>query len=50
MKLLFPADVSVPKNGVAMELYVVSWLSVVGQVVGLRIPLEMLNQLYNEFL
>jgi ubiquitin-like-conjugating enzyme ATG10 len=50
MKLLFHADVSLPKNGVAMELYVVSWLSVVGQVVGLRIPLEMLNQLYNEFL
>jgi ubiquitin-like-conjugating enzyme ATG10 len=45
MKLLFHADVSVPKNGVAIELYVVSWLSVVGQVVGLRIPLEMLNQL-----
>jgi ubiquitin-like-conjugating enzyme ATG10 len=45
MKLLFHADVSVPKNGVEIELYVVSWLSVVGQVVGLRIPLEMLNQL-----
>ncbi|KAL1211977.1 Ubiquitin-like-conjugating enzyme ATG10 [Cardamine amara subsp. amara] len=26
-----------------VELYLVSWFSVVGQVVGLRIPLEMLN-------
>ncbi|VVA96824.1 unnamed protein product [Arabis nemorensis] len=27
-----------------VELYLVSWFSVVGQVVGLRIPLEMLDQ------
>lgn len=44
MKLLFHADVSAAKNGAAMERYLVSWFSVVGQVVGLRIPLEMLNQ------
>jgi ubiquitin-like-conjugating enzyme ATG10 len=44
MKLLFHVDVSVAKNGGAIELYLLSWLSVVGQVVGLRIPLEMLNQ------
>ncbi|XP_059450015.1 ubiquitin-like-conjugating enzyme ATG10 isoform X5 [Corylus avellana] len=44
MKLLFHVDVSVAKNGVTIELYLLSWLSVVGQVVGLRIPLEMLNQ------
>ncbi|KAE8099781.1 hypothetical protein FH972_017735 [Carpinus fangiana] len=45
MKLLFHVDVALAKNGVAIELYLLSWLSVVGQVVGLRIPLEMLNQL-----
>ncbi|KAM1318546.1 hypothetical protein EV2_003871 [Malus domestica] len=43
MKLLFLGDNSLPKNGVAAEQYLVSWLSVVGQVVGIRIPFEMLN-------
>ncbi|CAN6688384.1 unnamed protein product [Malus baccata var. baccata] len=43
MKLLFHGDNSLPKNGVAVEQYLVSWLSVVGQVVGIRIPFEMLN-------
>ncbi|XP_059459571.1 ubiquitin-like-conjugating enzyme ATG10 isoform X2 [Corylus avellana] len=33
MKLLFHVDVSVAKNGVTIELYLLSWLSVVGQVV-----------------
>ncbi|KAL6271060.1 hypothetical protein ACE6H2_027971 [Prunus campanulata] len=43
MKLLFLGDDSLAKNGVAVEQYLVSWLSVVGQVVGIRIPFEMLN-------
>ncbi|XP_062023083.1 ubiquitin-like-conjugating enzyme ATG10 [Rosa rugosa] len=43
MKLLFLGDESLAKNGVAVEQYLVSWLSVVGQVVGLRIPFDMLN-------
>lgn len=43
MKLLFLGDESLVKKGVAFEQYLVSWLSVVGQVVGLRIPFEMLN-------
>ncbi|KAJ4954049.1 hypothetical protein NE237_030881 [Protea cynaroides] len=43
MKLLFLGDDSLTKEGTAIQLYLVSWLSVVGQVVGLRIPLGMLN-------
>ncbi|KAK9281280.1 hypothetical protein L1049_004177 [Liquidambar formosana] len=43
MKLLFLGDPSLSRIGVAIEHYLVSWLSVVGQVVGLKIPLEMLN-------
>ncbi|XP_068321657.1 ubiquitin-like-conjugating enzyme ATG10 [Pyrus communis] len=43
MKLLFLGDNSQAKNGVALEQYLVSWLSVVGQVVGIRVPFEMLN-------
>ncbi|XP_038896258.1 ubiquitin-like-conjugating enzyme ATG10 isoform X3 [Benincasa hispida] len=44
MKLLFlSSDASLFKNEIAIERYVASWLSVVGQVVGLRIPMEMLN-------
>lgn len=31
------------KGGVPVEQYMVSWFSVVGQVVGLRLPLEMLQ-------
>lgn len=43
MKLLFLGDTTHKKNGVAIELYLVAWFSVVGQVVGLSIPSEMLN-------
>ncbi|KAL5794476.1 hypothetical protein ACOSP7_003070 [Xanthoceras sorbifolium] len=43
MKLLFLGDSALAKHGVAMKHYLVSWFSVVGQVVGLRIPFEMLN-------
>ncbi|XP_057474227.1 ubiquitin-like-conjugating enzyme ATG10 [Actinidia eriantha] len=42
MKLLLVADASRAKGGMAFEKYLVSWLSVVGQVIGLRIPIEML--------
>ena len=46
MKLLFHADDdALAKTGVAIELYLVAWLSVVGHVVGLRIPFEMMKQL-----
>ncbi|EXB61161.1 hypothetical protein L484_007427 [Morus notabilis] len=43
MKLLFQSDTSMANKGVAIELYIVSWLSVVGQVFGLRIPSKLLN-------
>lgn len=43
MKLLFLGDTTQKKHGVTIEHYLVSWFSVVGQVVGLRIPSEMLN-------
>ncbi|KAJ4730374.1 ubiquitin-like-conjugating enzyme ATG10 [Melia azedarach] len=43
MKLLFLGDTRHTKSGVKFEQYLVSWFSVVGQVVGLRIPSEMLN-------
>lgn len=44
MKLLFVSDSALSKHGLAaMKHYLVSWFSVVGQVVGLRIPFEMLN-------
>ncbi|KAK2965803.1 hypothetical protein RJ640_025312, partial [Escallonia rubra] len=43
MKLLFASDASVAKDGVVAEQYLVSWFSVVGQVVGLKTPLEMLH-------
>ncbi|KAM4113494.1 hypothetical protein ACJW30_05G224900 [Castanea mollissima] len=45
MKLLFHADDALAKTGVAIEVYLVAWLSVVGHVVGLRIPFEMMKQL-----
>ncbi|KGN44670.1 ubiquitin-like-conjugating enzyme ATG10 [Cucumis sativus] len=44
MKLLFLSDASLFNNEIAIERYVASWLSVVGQVVGLRIPMEMLKE------
>lgn len=43
MKLLLSTDASRDKHQVEFENYLVSWLSVVGQVVGLRIPFEMLK-------
>ncbi|XP_019052621.1 PREDICTED: ubiquitin-like-conjugating enzyme ATG10 isoform X2 [Nelumbo nucifera] len=46
VKLLFSGDSC--NNEYVIEKYLISWLSVVGQVVGLKIPLEMLKkaQLY----
>jgi len=43
MKLLFHSDSSLNKNGFVIEQYLISWFSVIGQVVGLKIPLEMLD-------
>ncbi|XVF32020.1 hypothetical protein REPUB_Repub17cG0045400 [Reevesia pubescens] len=43
MKLLFLSDTAQPKYEVMMEVYLLSWFSVVGQVVGLRIPTKVLN-------
>ncbi|XP_062081366.1 ubiquitin-like-conjugating enzyme ATG10 [Humulus lupulus] len=43
MKLLFQSDTSLAKHGVSIELYLFSWLSVVGQVFGIRIPPELFN-------
>ncbi|XP_057508814.1 ubiquitin-like-conjugating enzyme ATG10 isoform X1 [Actinidia eriantha] len=44
MKLLLVTDASRAKGRVAFEKYLVSWLSVVGQVIGLRTPIEMLRE------
>ncbi|XP_052185965.1 ubiquitin-like-conjugating enzyme ATG10 isoform X3 [Diospyros lotus] len=43
MKLLVITDPSWAKGEISFEKYLISWLSVVGQVVGLRIPFEMCN-------
>ncbi|KAJ4843229.1 hypothetical protein Tsubulata_008733 [Turnera subulata] len=43
MKLLFLGDAALAENKLAIELYVMSWFSVVGQVFGLRIPIEMVS-------
>ncbi|XP_058101869.1 ubiquitin-like-conjugating enzyme ATG10 [Magnolia sinica] len=43
MKLLFHGHV-LPAKDVVVHQYLLSWLSVVGQAVGLRIPLEMINK------
>ncbi|KAJ0043598.1 hypothetical protein Pint_19173 [Pistacia integerrima] len=43
MKLLFLSNAAPDKHGEAVEQYLVSWFSVVGQEVCLRIPFEMLN-------
>ncbi|KAK7386222.1 hypothetical protein VNO78_26283 [Psophocarpus tetragonolobus] len=43
MKLLFGGDLSLNKNSFIIEQYLVSWFSVIGQVVGLKIPLEMVD-------
>ncbi|RDX78058.1 Ubiquitin-like-conjugating enzyme ATG10 [Mucuna pruriens] len=43
MKLLFYGDSSLNKSGFVIEQYLISWFSVIGQVVGLKTPLEMLD-------
>ncbi|KAL0417958.1 UNVERIFIED_CONTAM: Ubiquitin-like-conjugating enzyme ATG10 [Sesamum radiatum] len=44
MKLLLCNNASAAQvEGIPMDKYFISWFSVVGQVFGLRIPLEMLN-------
>ncbi|KAF2284678.1 hypothetical protein GH714_029131 [Hevea brasiliensis] len=47
MKLLFLGEAALAEKRVAIELYLVSWFSVVGQVIGLRIPIEMMNDRTN---
>ncbi|EEF35130.1 transporter, putative [Ricinus communis] len=43
MRLLFLGDAVSAEKRVAIELYLVSWFSVAGQVISLRIPIEMVN-------
>ncbi|KAK6940389.1 Ubiquitin-like-conjugating enzyme Atg3/Atg10 [Dillenia turbinata] len=43
MKLLLLADAALAANGFTSEQYIVSWMSVVGQVVGIQIPHQLLN-------
>ncbi|XP_059659983.1 ubiquitin-like-conjugating enzyme ATG10 isoform X2 [Cornus florida] len=43
IKLLLTAEASMAKGACAIEKYLVSWFSVVGQVIGLRLPFEMLS-------
>lgn len=43
MKLLFLGDTSLNKNGFVIEQYLVSWFSVIGQVIGLKIPSGMMD-------
>ncbi|KAF5746244.1 ubiquitin-like-conjugating enzyme ATG10 isoform X1 [Tripterygium wilfordii] len=43
MKLMLVGDASVANLESVIELYLVSWLSFVGQVVGLRVPFKMLD-------
>ncbi|KAK8654084.1 hypothetical protein V6N13_128061 [Hibiscus sabdariffa] len=43
MKLLFLSDAAKPKFEVVLELYLLSWFSVVSQVFGLRIPFKISN-------
>ena len=43
MKLLFTAEATLGIGEVAMEQYLVAWFSVVGQVIGLTIPFQMLR-------
>ncbi|KAF9602535.1 hypothetical protein IFM89_029834 [Coptis chinensis] len=44
MKLLFDNEASVTENEEIVQQYLLSWLSVVGQVVGLRTPLEVFSK------
>ncbi|GAB4859019.1 E2-like conjugating enzyme atg10 [Ancistrocladus abbreviatus] len=41
MRLLFQSDASSPEDRATAERYLISWISVVGQVVGLKVPLKM---------
>ncbi|KAK6163936.1 hypothetical protein DH2020_000800 [Rehmannia glutinosa] len=43
MKLLLSTDASAAQSGIPVEKYMISWFSVVGQVFGLKLPVEMLN-------
>ncbi|KAG5106348.1 hypothetical protein JHK82_043318 [Glycine max] len=43
MKLLFNGDSSLNKKDFVIEQYLVSWFSAIGLVVGLKMPLEMLD-------
>jgi ubiquitin-like-conjugating enzyme ATG10 len=43
MKLLLSSDTYKSSNKNFIEQYLVSWFSVVGQAVGLKMSLEMLN-------
>ncbi|XVF21255.1 hypothetical protein REPUB_Repub12eG0074200 [Reevesia pubescens] len=43
-KLLFLGDTAQHRFEVVLELYLLSWFSVVGQVFGLRIPFNLLNE------
>ncbi|CAA2995495.1 Hypothetical predicted protein [Olea europaea subsp. europaea] len=45
MKLLLTNEASVAQGEVATNKYLVSWFSVVGQVFGLKIPFEMLDNI-----
>ncbi|KAJ8748144.1 hypothetical protein K2173_000552 [Erythroxylum novogranatense] len=47
MKLLFLSDAVMAKNGLAIDQYLVSWFSVVGQVVGLRTPIKMVKSIHD---
>ncbi|XP_025014559.1 ubiquitin-like-conjugating enzyme ATG10 isoform X2 [Ricinus communis] len=49
MRLLFLGDAVSAEKRVAIELYLVSWFSVAGQVISLRIPIEM-RHLVQKFL
>lgn len=43
MKLLLSSEVSAAQNRIPREKYLLSWFSVVGQVFGIKLHLEMLN-------
>ncbi|XP_030514518.2 ubiquitin-like-conjugating enzyme ATG10 isoform X2 [Rhodamnia argentea] len=43
MKLLFQSDTSIRATSGAAELYLLSWFSVVGRMVGLSIPYQMMK-------
>ncbi|KAI4354099.1 hypothetical protein L6164_002998 [Bauhinia variegata] len=49
MKLLFLGDPLLTVKGQLIERYLVSWFSVVGQVVGLKLPLGMLDSIVSTY-